>query len=432
MLAASALAIGTPALHAGSASAQSNEELRNRFREECRAQFPHLRGAAHKEERAAMVSQCIKAKFVDRRRNDVRQAATERVPSNTSFVLNEFHPWLAAPNRGPAEALGMIYFARGFPEPNDREDVQPIPYLLKTLSDEGWDIVAARVPSGLRHPGVEYVAEAASFLRRRTTDLKEQGYRRIILVGHSWGGWAAILAAQAPDFRADVMLLSAPNTFGSRISPVSKGPNPVYGMAITQLPRALKGIKTPTVMMLPDDTEWDPDPAQRGAITAKYFKEANVPGIVIAKPPGFFGHFAAWLPVFDYAYGRCIRAFIDNSTSEACTTPELTNDDFRSIVDIIQVADGESKVIKSAEPLVGRKFVAYTLTSRVARRYDYISPTKRQHVGRGDVQNESVSFAKDLHCAASQCTRLVKWTDREFLEFDAESGKIFGWWIEQR
>jgi len=432
MLAACVLAVGTLSLHAYFALAQSNDVLRDRYREECRARFPHLRGTAHKEERAAKVSRCIKAKFVDRRRSEVQQAARERVPSDTSFALKEFHPWLAAPNRGPAEALGMIYFARGFPEPTDREDVQPIPYVLKTLADEGWDIVAARVPSGLRHRGVEYVAEAAAFLRRRVGELKEQGYRRIILFGHSWGGWAAMLAAPTPNFQAEVLLLSAPNTFGSKISPVSKGPNPVYGMATTQLLGALKGINTPTVMILPDDNEWDPDPAQRGAITAKYFKDASVPGIIIAKPPGFFGHFAAWLPVFDYAYGACIRAFIDHPKSETCTTPELTNTDFRSIVDIIQIADSERKVIKSAEPLVGRKFVAYTLTSRVARRYDYISPTKCQHVGRGDKQNESVSFAKNLHCAAGQCTKLLKWTDREILEFDAKSGKIFGWWIEQQ
>ena len=81
---------------------------------------------------------------------------------------------------------------------------------------------------------------------------------------------------------------------------------------------------------------------------------------------------------------------------------------------------------------MGRNFVAYTLTSRVTRRYGYISSTKRQHIGRSDVRDESISFTKDLHCVASECTKLVKWSDRELLEFDAKSGRIFGWWIEQR
>lgn len=416
----------------GVASGQTNDQLRDRFREECRAQYPELRGAAHTEERAAKVSQCIKAKFASKRQDEVRRAAMERVPTHSKFELLEFQPWLAPANRGPAKAKGLIYFARGYPEPDDREEVQPIPYLLKTLVDDGWDIISGRVPAGLKERGVEYAAEGASFLRRRMKELKAQGYRRIVLAGHSWGGWIGLLAARAPDFDADVMLLSAPNTFGPRISPVSKGPNPVYRMSITELPGALKGVRTATVMLLPDDDTWDPDPGQRGAISEKYFAAANVPSIHIVKPPGFFGHFAAWLPIFDYAYGDCIRDFIEHPKTVQCVTPQLTNDDFRSIVEIAQVGDGASRNLRSVEQLSGRAYVAYTLTKQVLRRYKYVSPTERLHTTKGDPKTERVSFRNELHCAGDQCTRLATWAPGYLLEFDGKSGKLIGWWIEQR
>ena len=111
----------------------------------------------------------------------------------------------------------------------------------------------------------------------------------MIAAGHSWGAWVAMVAAQDPGFSADVLLLSAPNTFGARIwtkatiTPDKEGrgrkhllsgkgerPNPNFRMVLAKFGPTLKPVKTPTVLILPDDNEWDPDPAARGEIAEKH------------------------------------------------------------------------------------------------------------------------------------------------------------------
>ena len=156
--------------------------------------------------------------------------------------------------------------------------------------------------------------------------------------------------------------------------------------------------------------------------------------MILAKPPGFFGHFAAWLPVFDFAYGKCIADFIERPTSGTCTIPSISNDDFRSIVDLGQLPEHRRKFVKSVEPLVGRSFVAYTLTPRATRHYQYTSVVQRGHMASSGTTYEVVSFRQGLHCAAGavMSSKILQWREAELLEFDAGSGKLIGWWVEQR
>src|SRR5262249_36295966 len=159
------------------------------------------------------------------------------------------------------------YFVRGYSWPTKSLDgFLPVPHFMITLSENGWDTLTAKVPRTVSERGIEILSEGVAFMRRRVKELKNEGYKRVILAGHSWGAWGALLAAQASDFGADALLLSAPNTFGPRISPISGGPNPTFGLSVSEFPAALKQVKTPTVMIVPDDLVWDPDPARRGAM----------------------------------------------------------------------------------------------------------------------------------------------------------------------
>ena len=425
---------GLAAVLAEVAVAQSREELRERFREECRGQYPHLSGPAHREERYAKVSACVQAKFAARTRSDAQRAAATPVSAGAELKLLEMDPWLTAKHRGPAEARGVIFFVRGYPPPTGLDNFYSVPYFAKSLSEEGWDIVLAKVPRGTHERGMENVMEGAAYMRRRAGELKSQGYKRVIVGGHSWGGWAALLAAQSPSFAGDALLLSAPATYGSQIGRRG-GANPIYRMNLSEFPRALDKVKTPSILILPDETGgelFDPDPVKRGAIALKHFEDAKVPHLVIAKPPGFTGHFAALLPVFDYAYGKCIASFLDNPRTAACSPPALSNADFRSIIGMDQVAEAESKRITSAEGLVNRKFLAYTLSPKVTHHYEYTSPVQRKHMEGSGLRTEAVVFRKDLHCIGNQCSKLIRWSNDEVLEFDAKSGQLAGWWVEKR
>ena len=154
--------------------------------------------------------------------------------------------------------------------------------------------------------------------------------------------------------------------------------------------------------------------------------------LVLVKPPGFSGHFTAWLPVFDYAYGRCIEAFMASGVATRCNPPPLSNSDFRSIVELKQVTNPDDKRITAAEPLVGRKFVAYTLSPKVTHHYEYLSAAQRKHMQGIGLRNESIAFRNELHCVDGVCRKLIEWSNSEVLEFDDKSGKVVGWWVERR
>src|SRR5262245_31043560 len=100
------LIAGATFLASGSAPGQSVEDLIERFRGECLAQSPQLKG----EELKARVRECINGKFIARARGASRQP----VSPQSELKLVETSPWLSAPNRGPAEAKGIIYFIRGY------------------------------------------------------------------------------------------------------------------------------------------------------------------------------------------------------------------------------------------------------------------------------------------------------------------------------
>lgn len=425
------LVAGLLAAFAGQAAGQTRDQLREQFLGECRAQVSHLTGPAYKEERTTKVTACVQAKFAAHSRALAQRAVAMAGSARSELKLVETRPWLVAADRGPAEAKGVVYFVRGYGTTVDA--FAPVPYFIKTLSDEGWDVIAAKVPQGTsKDAAIEVVGAGAAFMRRRMSDLKGQGYKRVVLSGHSWGAWAALLAAQNPDFAADALLVSAPAIFGQRVSLVNGKPNPSFGLNLSELPAALNKVKTPSVMILPDDTTFDPDPARRGAMIEKYFERANVALLPFIKPPGFTGHLAGWLPIFDYAFGKCIAAFIENPSSSPCTPPPLSNADFRSIVDIQQVAEAGSRGITSAESLVGKKFLAYTLSASVTQHYEYVSATQRKHMQGTGTTSEGVSFRKELHCVGSQCSKLLKWNDGQLLEFDAKGGRLVGWWVERR
>ena len=42
-----------------------------------------------------------------------------------------------------------------------------------------------------------------------------------------------------------------------------------------------------------------------------------------------------------------------------------------------------------------------------------------------------VAFRDGQQCVGTVCTTLIKWSDSQFLEFDAKSGNLVAWWIEK-
>jgi pimeloyl-ACP methyl ester carboxylesterase len=398
------------------ALAQSRDAFIERFRAQCREQFQHLRGPGQRTNFRSHVYDCAAAKM---RALSLAQART--------FRLFDFTPWLVN-NKGPENAKGVIYFILGWAGSRPTLDEHRlVPYFLKTLSENGWDIVGTKVPQHLPNQDIAVLGSyeaAPSIVRQQIQKLKVDGYRRVILAGHSWGGWIVLLAAQANDLAADALLLSAPSvgpkTFDGRN-------NPKFEKNFTEYPRLMNGIKTPTVLMLYDKD--DEDPGGRGEVAKKHFEQNKVPHLLIDKPAGFTGHFAGWLPLFDYEFGRCIQSFLDNPKTDVCNLSPLANDDFRSILNLNQIADADGKRITTADMLVGKKFAAYTLGVPF-RDWEFVSTTKR-HGTRAPLEfDEDFAFRDGKLCINDDCYVLVRWSDGYILSYHANSGDLSGWWIE--
>jgi pimeloyl-ACP methyl ester carboxylesterase len=413
------------------ASAQSGNSQIEHFRDECRAQFAYLRGPGQRDNVIAHVRACVGAKL----QTLAHAITTAKSSSGKPLQLVESTPWLAQPSKGPTLAKGVIYFVGGYSAgEHSLDSFRLAPYLFKSLTEEGWDVILAKIShadSGLGRNGprgFEYLGPGAQTIRTRITELKAQGYKRVIAAGHSWGAWATMMAAR-DGATADALLLHAPNPYGPRLSPTDGKPNQSFGMLVSEFEPALSKVNIPTVMIIPDDDIWDPDPAARGQIAEKHFTQVNVAHLVITKPPGFFGHFAGWLPFFDYAYGKCIAKFLENPNSNACPLSPIAKDDFRSILNLKQITDADKRRITSADTLVSKKIDVYE-NNRISRQYDYVSSSQRTDLQPVSEVRETYSFKDGLLCATGECSTLIRWSEREILEFEPKTGDLKAWWIE--
>ena len=199
-------------------------------------------------------------------------------------------------------------------------------------------------------------------------------------------------------------------------------------MNVSEFTPLARAMKAPAIVMLFEGDEFEA--GERGKIAKEQLAKNNLASLIIDKPEAFKGHFAGWLPIFDFAYGPCIQAFLDNPKAETCQLAPLSNSDVRSIVRIAQVAGADGKAIATAAPLVGRKFVAYPLGAYM-RHYDYVSATKRHTMVSITEFDEGVESRDGIQCSRKICSKLVRWSDHDILEFDPEKGDLRAWWFEQ-
>jgi pimeloyl-ACP methyl ester carboxylesterase len=367
--------------------------------------------------------------IINKLRDGVAVAVAAPVPSAPKLQLTEFAPALIKPNTGPTSAKGVIYYVDGYGKHED--DHRFVPYYLKSLTDDGWDLIAARVPSAATAEAWEadsyQVAGGVAFVQGRLKEIKALGYKRVVLAGFSWGGWVSLVASQIPDLPVDMLLINAPALFGHRI--FEGKPNAFFDLNLPAYERLISKAKRAGMLIFPEDPVGEPDARLRGAMADRYLTAVNLPHVVIAAPPGFSAHYAAWLPFFDFAYGKCIAAFLDKPTTEPCRLPAIANTDFRSILSLKQIPDAESRRITSSAPLVGRKFAAYVLRDEDFKRYDFISRAERVTLQSQRKFREPIEFHDGQICASKQCRTLIRWSETELLEFESDTGKLKAWWI---
>ena len=391
---------------------------------------------------AADKSQVPKQERKDERQQQRQQAKDELrspVAPGQQLQLFESPSTLKASNRKPNETFGVIYYVHGRRRvPTGDSFAQPQPYMLRTLQENGWDVIIAKIPS--RYDGHtwghELVPGAARFLKRRASELKAQGYPRVVIAGFAWGAWVTATAAQG-EFAADSLVLINPTVYGP--SENDRGvANRDFKKNLTELQPLLNGIRTPSVVLTSAGNRYIADGI--GDYARQQFEKNKVLNFVLDKPPGFTGQYAEYLPVYDYIYGNCISEFLLLGDTETCFPMPLIDDEYRSIVYLKQVSDVDKKRVTSAEVLRGRQFNVYPLGDLLSN-YIFapgkqtLRDTAEREVYQGKPlkpAQQEYSFRDGQFCIEKDCGILLAWTPGQFLFFDIESGKLKASWVERK
>jgi pimeloyl-ACP methyl ester carboxylesterase len=164
-----------------------------------------------------------------------------------------------------------------------------------------------------RDRGDDPLDRGAQLLARGLRVLRDQeGYRRIIVAGHSRGAWIALTALAHPDL-ADAVVAFSPAAHGTRDEHKARA------MAdwITLWDAAInKGTRVVLVQFA--DDPYDPDPARRLAIACDRFGPNLLSIFQPAEPKG---HTGVYDPAFDAHFGALITRFIPHGFPDPSLMP---------------------------------------------------------------------------------------------------------------
>jgi dienelactone hydrolase len=211
--------------------------------------------------------------------------------------------WLAPaypgqPMLGPTRATGAVIWSHGR-SVGSEDSTAPTPPYMAVLQAGGWDTYRfnrMRVADTLDNSARGLVAEV---LR-----LKREGYRQVALTGQSFGGFLALMAADASN-QVDSVVVTAPAAYGSF--------SEFYGswrLNATKLYPLYQQVRDARVMAFYFHGD-DFDPGGRGDRTRAILDARQLPHVVMDQPPLLTTHWAASTPQFAKLYGNCILGFLD-------------------------------------------------------------------------------------------------------------------------
>ena len=299
---------------------------------------------------------------------------------------------------------------------------------MKTLNDDGWDVIAAKYPYSPAYAerAANLSSRAVPHLQRRTGELRAQGYKKVIVIGQSWGSWTTLLAARDNQLAVDAAVLLVPATWGPKTT--NGHLNQFFELNRTEFGPLLAAVKIPVAVVFFADDAFDP--GGRGDIAKDIFRRSTSPNLLIDRPPGFKGHYAGWLPIFDFVFGSCLHSFIEAPVTSECPMVPLDDADFRSIVKKDQVVDFDNRKIGSADELKGGTFIIYrTAGGPVQAEFD-------QGAGLHTLRAKGVvdgkfSFTSGRICYLDECLDLVRWDEKHLIGFDSTSGQARSWWTQE-
>jgi dienelactone hydrolase len=189
----------------------------------------------------------------------------------------------------------VVLYSHGRSDAVDLSRSIVAPAYLRPTHRAGWDVVLVKRPL----TADAFRDEATRSLLTAIQQVRDRGYRRIVLAGQSAGGWASLDAARKANIHAVI-----------GTSPAAHGSGPTGTRRGTDDLADLLGEIRPTRVMLfffENDPFQTPD---RGKVAAAVLRQRGIPYRIIDHPPGLAGHAAFERRFFARQFSGEIRNFI--------------------------------------------------------------------------------------------------------------------------
>jgi hypothetical protein len=267
-------------------------------------------------------------------------------------------------------------------------------------------------------------------MNRLAVAARDEGYRRVVFIGQSFGAWNIMRAAENAAF--DKYIAIAPAQFGlaDNARNLSRWEQDMLGI----IPMGQRS-SVPGLIFLFEDDEFYTSRVQDGVARTSY---SNVR--VVDRPAGFNGHGSAWLDAFDFVYGDCIARYLASSgTGFSCPKKSLSPRDHRWMTNQSHLEQGGATLVdaNNARSILQGNTIAGRAGSDLINVYfandKQMLVEFRSGYNKGDVQRVLFGLDGAILCArapyfqqngSSGCYSLYKWPRENLYIAVAEHGGI--------
>ena len=213
------------------------------------------------------------------------------------FVWSQWET-TAVRQKGPEAADGLLVYLHGY-GPAAPDKLLIVPFFMEVAQTANWGILRIK-----RLPFVDIDTADADILavaEAKIAEARRMGYRRVVLGGHSRGGWLALSGASLANVDGIVGLAPASPWFRNE-SPDRQAATLAARMSQARVPRIAAFF-----------FEGDPaeDTSESRALTIQRALETSGSSLLLVdRPPDLFGQSAAEHGRFTRRYRDCVVAFL--------------------------------------------------------------------------------------------------------------------------
>ncbi|MBL8703169.1 MAG: hypothetical protein JNK67_32590 [Alphaproteobacteria bacterium] len=198
---------------------------------------------------------------------------------------------------GPRAAAGAVLWNHGGEAPLQADPAPAV--FVELLRTQGFDVFRLE-----RRPEGDTIRASTRAVVAAARELRGRGYGRLVIAGHSAGGWIALASAAAVSGLAEAVVAMAPAAHGR----VSVDPERARRNRdeLLEIARAIEGTRVMVFLFADDDF----DPGERGPALVAQLQRRGVTHLIVDRPPGWRGHAVGLTRAFARRFGSCIVGFV--------------------------------------------------------------------------------------------------------------------------